>query len=136
MHFCGCGIVLVYVCVCARVLFLIHSHVPVCLTCFCILVIVFCRPVRSQKDQVFFTVTEKDDVLGHISMPVTVLSCLRGQVHSIALRSHKKCPNPQGDLVFQACLQHLCFLGNPDGFSGCGIPALPNLFLQHISCKL
>lgn len=49
----------------------------------------------------FFIVTEKDDVLGQIQIPVTSLKGFPGKTFTTALQSHKKCNNPQGELVYQ-----------------------------------
>lgn len=52
-------------------------------------------------DQVFFIITEKDDILGQISIPVTSLKALKGQAKRMPLQPHKKCPSPQGELIYQ-----------------------------------
>lgn len=52
-------------------------------------------------DQVFFIVTEKDDILGQISIPVTSLRAIKGQAKRAPLQPHKKCPKPQGELIYQ-----------------------------------
>lgn len=59
-------------------------------------------PVQNTGDHVFFTVTEKDDVLGQVQLPVTSLQTIKGQVRKTSLKAHKKCPVPQGELIFQA----------------------------------
>ncbi|CAG5130866.1 unnamed protein product, partial [Candidula unifasciata] len=56
--------------------------------------------IVSASDHVFFTVMEKEDVLGHISIPVASLVSVK-EVVKATLRAHKKCPNPQGELIFQ-----------------------------------
>lgn len=43
---------------------------------------------------------EKEDVLGHITIPVASLLTEK-EVLKSALRAHKKCPNPHGELIFQ-----------------------------------
>ncbi|CAG5118869.1 unnamed protein product, partial [Candidula unifasciata] len=58
-------------------------------------------PVANASDHVFFTVTEKDDVLGQLIIPVASLLTVKGVVKKHALKAHKKCPNPQGELIFQ-----------------------------------
>lgn len=58
--------------------------------------------VQNTSDHVFFTVTEKDDVLGQVQLPITSLQMVKGQVRRTTLKAHKKCPVPQGDLIFQA----------------------------------
>lgn len=57
--------------------------------------------VINVSDHVFFTVTEKDDVLGQIIIPVASLLTVKGVVKKSALKAHKKCPVPQGELIFQ-----------------------------------
>lgn len=52
-------------------------------------------------DQVFFIVTEKEDILGQITLAVTSLTDSRGPQKIIELQPHKKCPKPQGKLVFE-----------------------------------
>lgn len=52
-------------------------------------------------DQVFFIVTEKDDVLGQICIPVTSLKAFKGQAKRMPLQPHKKCPTPTGELIYQ-----------------------------------
>ncbi|PVD37787.1 hypothetical protein C0Q70_00388 [Pomacea canaliculata] len=59
-------------------------------------------PVQISSDNVFFTVTEKDDVLGQVQIPITSLQTTKGHVRKLALKPHKKCPVPQGDLIFQS----------------------------------
>lgn len=57
--------------------------------------------MQNTGDHVFFTVTEKDDVLGHVQIPVTSLQMVKGQVRKTALKPHKKCSEPHGDLIYQ-----------------------------------
>ncbi|RUS86317.1 hypothetical protein EGW08_005902 [Elysia chlorotica] len=57
--------------------------------------------VANVSDHVFFTVTEKDDVLGQIIIPVASLLTVKGVVKKSSLKAHKKCPVPQGELIFQ-----------------------------------
>lgn len=45
--------------------------------------------------------TEKDDILGQLIIPVSSLLTVKGVVKKHALKAHKKCPNPQGELIFQ-----------------------------------
>lgn len=52
-------------------------------------------------DQVFFIVTEKDDILGQITVPVAALKDTKGFVKRQVLQPHKKCPKPQGELAYQ-----------------------------------
>lgn len=61
----------------------------------------FCRNVSNLLDQIFFIVTEKDDILGQLSIPVTSLRATKGQAKKAPLQPHKKCPKPQGELVYQ-----------------------------------
>lgn len=58
-------------------------------------------PVSNLLDQVFFIVTEKDDILGQVTVPVGALKDTKGFVKRQALQPHKKCPNPQGELTYQ-----------------------------------
>ena len=60
-----------------------------------------CSPVLSQSDSLFFTVTEKDEVLGQVQMPVTSLSISKGAPLTVKLKSHRKCPVPHGELKFE-----------------------------------
>ena len=59
------------------------------------------RHVSNILDQVFFIATEKDDILGQITIPVSSLRAQKGQAKRTALQAHKKCPNPTGELVYQ-----------------------------------
>ncbi|KAJ8304287.1 hypothetical protein KUTeg_017870 [Tegillarca granosa] len=52
-------------------------------------------------DQVFFQVTEKDDIIGQVNIPVTSLHGPPGKTIKGQLQPHKKCPNPQGALFYQ-----------------------------------
>lgn len=58
-------------------------------------------PVSNVLDQVFFIVTEKDDILGQVTVPVGTLKDTKGFVKRQALQPHKKCPKPQGELTYQ-----------------------------------
>ncbi|XP_076465355.1 uncharacterized protein LOC143297068 [Babylonia areolata] len=58
--------------------------------------------VQNQGDQVFFTVTEKEDVLGQVQLPLPSLTTTKGQVRQASLKAHRKCPVPHGELIFQA----------------------------------
>ncbi|XP_064607633.1 uncharacterized protein LOC135472183 isoform X2 [Liolophura sinensis] len=57
--------------------------------------------VYNIEDSVFFTVTEKDDVLGHLSFPLMSLQTTKGRITKAPLQPHKKCPQPQGELIYQ-----------------------------------
>ncbi|XP_022329373.2 uncharacterized protein LOC111128182 isoform X2 [Crassostrea virginica] len=57
--------------------------------------------VGNSLDQVFFIVTEKDDVLGQVNVPITNLSGPPGHTTIETLQPHKKCPNPKGELVYR-----------------------------------
>ena len=57
--------------------------------------------MANVSDHVFFTVTEKEDILGQIIIPVASLLTVKGVVKKSALKAHKKCPVPQGELIFQ-----------------------------------
>ncbi|ESO88282.1 hypothetical protein LOTGIDRAFT_234610 [Lottia gigantea] len=57
--------------------------------------------VGHATDQVFFTVMEKDDVLGQVVIPALSLQTVKGQVKKVALKPHKKCMNPRGELIYQ-----------------------------------
>ncbi|XP_046357172.1 uncharacterized protein LOC124135721 [Haliotis rufescens] len=52
-------------------------------------------------DHVFFTVTEKEDILGQVIVPLAGLTTTQGQVKRVFLKSHKKCLHPQGELIYQ-----------------------------------
>ncbi|KAL3866409.1 hypothetical protein ACJMK2_043710 [Sinanodonta woodiana] len=58
-------------------------------------------PVIDILDQVFFIVMEKDDVLGQIRIPVTSLHGVKGQIVKATLQPNKKCPKPQGEIIYQ-----------------------------------
>lgn len=58
-------------------------------------------PVSNILDQVYFIVTEKDDILGQVTVPVGTLKDTKGFVKREALQPHKKCPKPQGELTYQ-----------------------------------
>ena len=45
--------------------------------------------------------TEKDDILGQLTVPVGTLKDTKGFVKCQALQPHKKCPKPQGELTYQ-----------------------------------
>lgn len=45
--------------------------------------------------------TEKDDILGQILIPVTSLRAVKGQAKRAPLQPHKKCPHPTGELIYQ-----------------------------------
>ncbi|XP_041364819.1 uncharacterized protein LOC121380111 [Gigantopelta aegis] len=57
--------------------------------------------VDNSGDYAFFTVTEKEDILGQIVIPLTSLPTVQGQVKRTPLRPHKKCPVPRGELIYQ-----------------------------------
>lgn len=57
--------------------------------------------VTNPLDQVFFYVTEKDDILGQVNIPVTSLSGPPGHTTIVSLQPHKKCPNPKGELIYR-----------------------------------
>ncbi|KAL4227914.1 hypothetical protein ACF0H5_013353 [Mactra antiquata] len=57
--------------------------------------------VSNVLDQVYFIVTEKDDILGQITIPVTSLKPLKGQAKRMPLQPHKKSPQPHGELIYQ-----------------------------------
>lgn len=57
--------------------------------------------VTNILDQVFFIVTEKEDILGQVNIPVTSLQGSPGRNVKATLQPHKKCSNPQGELVYQ-----------------------------------
>ena len=59
------------------------------------------RPVSNILDQIFFIVTEKDDILGQVTLPVGTLKDTKGFVKRQVLQPHKKCPKPQGELTYQ-----------------------------------
>ncbi|XP_021359272.1 uncharacterized protein LOC110454211 [Mizuhopecten yessoensis] len=57
--------------------------------------------VNNILDQVFFIVTEKEDVLGQVNIPVTSLQGPPGHNLKSTLQPNKKCSNPKGELVYQ-----------------------------------
>ncbi|XP_062589915.1 uncharacterized protein LOC134251513 [Saccostrea cucullata] len=57
--------------------------------------------VSNPLDQVFFIVTEKDDVLGQVHVPITSLPGPPGHTTLVSLQPHKKCPNPKGELTYR-----------------------------------
>ncbi|CAG2248569.1 unnamed protein product [Mytilus edulis] len=57
--------------------------------------------VNNVADQVFLIVTEKEDILGQINIPVATLLGPPGRVMKQPLQSHKKCPSPKGELIYQ-----------------------------------
>ncbi|XP_060075855.1 uncharacterized protein LOC132555524 [Ylistrum balloti] len=57
--------------------------------------------VNNILDQVFFIVTEKEDILGQVNIPVTSLQGSPGRNMKSTLQPHKKCSNPKGELVYQ-----------------------------------
>ncbi|XP_033749153.1 uncharacterized protein LOC117333846 [Pecten maximus] len=57
--------------------------------------------VNNILDQVFFIVTEKEDILGQVNIPVTSLQASPGRNMKSTLQPHKKCSNPTGELVYQ-----------------------------------
>nr|XP_034323119.1 uncharacterized protein LOC117688791 isoform X1 [Crassostrea gigas]XP_034323120.1 uncharacterized protein LOC117688791 isoform X1 [Crassostrea gigas]XP_034323121.1 uncharacterized protein LOC117688791 isoform X1 [Crassostrea gigas] len=57
--------------------------------------------VTNPLDQVFFKVTEKEDILGQVNIPVTSLSGPPGYTTIVSLQPHKKCPNPKGELIYR-----------------------------------
>ena len=57
--------------------------------------------MTNPLDQVFFYVTEKDDILGQVNIPVTSLSGPPGHTTIVSLQPHKKCPNPKGELIYR-----------------------------------
>lgn len=65
------------------------------------LTVVHCRNVANSLDQVFFIVTEKDDVLGQVNVPVTSLQGPPGHTTIVSLQPHKKCSNPKGELTYR-----------------------------------
>ncbi|KAK3098370.1 hypothetical protein FSP39_018887, partial [Pinctada imbricata] len=57
--------------------------------------------VSNILDQVFFIVTEKDDILGQVNVPITSLQGNPGRNIRSPLQPHKKCSHPKGDLIYQ-----------------------------------
>lgn len=62
---------------------------------------IFFSQVNNSLDQAFFIVTEKEDIIGQINIPVTTLQGPPGKVIKSPLQPHKKCPNPKGELIYQ-----------------------------------
>ena len=63
--------------------------------------LIFFSQVNNSLDQAFFIVTEKEDTIGQINIPVTTLQGPPGKVIKSPLQPHKKCPNPKGELIYQ-----------------------------------
>ena len=82
------------------------------------------RPVQNVLDQAFFIVTEKDDILGQITLPVTTLTGMKDRERIIDLQPHKKCPKPQGKLVFECFVSEYHTAGEhtPVIMGGCTLP--------------
>ena len=62
-------------------------------------------PVDDVTQPLTFLVTEKNekDVLGQVIVPLCDLVTFRtNHMERAPLRAHKKCPHPQGELVFEA----------------------------------
>ncbi|XP_052102508.1 uncharacterized protein LOC127736050 isoform X2 [Mytilus californianus] len=86
--------------------------------------------VNNVADQVFLIVTEKEDILGQINIPVTTLLGPPGRVMKNPLQSHKKCPSPKGELIYQ------CFVSKyrPSFFPNSSTPkhtSIPNVYDKH-----
>ncbi|XP_071170446.1 uncharacterized protein [Mytilus edulis] len=86
--------------------------------------------VNNVADQVFLIVTEKEDILGQINIPVATLLGPPGRVMKQPLQSHKKCPSPKGELIYQ------CFVSKyrPSFFPYSSTPkrtSTPNVYDKH-----
>ena len=80
-------------------------------------------------DQAFFVVTEKEDDIGQINIPVTTLQGPPGKVVKAPLQPHKKCPSPKGELIYQ------CFVSKfrPSLFPNASTPkrSTPNVYDKY-----
>lgn len=85
--------------------------------------------VGNLLDQAFFVVTEKEDVIGQINIPVTSLQGPPGKQIKAPLQPHKKCPNPKGELIYQ------CFVSKfrPSLFPNASTPkrSVPNVYDKY-----
>lgn len=62
----------------------------------------FFSEVTNVEQNVFFTVTNKDEVLGQVSFPLAnVPSTINHRRQKADLEPHKKAPNPQGELLYE-----------------------------------
>ncbi|CAI9731163.1 exocyst complex component 2 [Octopus vulgaris] len=57
--------------------------------------------INNSSDTLFFNVTEKDDILGQILVPIASLRGAKGRVICTALQPHKKNSKPKGSLIYQ-----------------------------------
>jgi hypothetical protein len=57
-----------------------------------IVLLIFFSQVNNSLDQAFFIVTEKEDIIGQINIPVTTLQGPPGNVIKSPVQPHKKCP--------------------------------------------
>ena len=59
------------------------------------------RPIEKGKP-IKFKVTEKEDILGQVIVPIDEISLTRSfTTHTCDLRPHRKCPKPEGQLVIE-----------------------------------
>lgn len=66
----------------------------------------------SSTGDICFTVTEKDDPLGQILIPISSLRATKGQTIRAALQPHKKCLKPKGYLLYQCYVS--CYKSSND----------------------
>lgn len=57
--------------------------------------------VNPSCDHIFFNVTEKEDILGQVIVPLSSIRNSKGRVVRTALQPHKKNAKPHGDLIYQ-----------------------------------
>ena len=90
--------------------------------------------MTNTLDQVFFIVTEKDDILGQVNIPVTSLSGPPGKNVRAPLQPHKKCAQPSGDLTYQCYVSSYRPAGyEPKIMSGMPKQSVGGLFTKRLS---
>ncbi|GAB1606027.1 uncharacterized protein LOC115218122 [Argonauta hians] len=57
--------------------------------------------INNYSDVLFFNVTEKEDILGQVLVPLASLRSSKGRVICTALQPHKKNSKPKGSLIYQ-----------------------------------
>lgn len=63
----------------------------------------FFRLVENNKSPLLLVVTEKDNALGQVSIPLHDLPTVPSRQRIVtALEAHKKCPEPSGELIYAA----------------------------------
>lgn len=64
--------------------------------------------VNNTSDHIFLNVTEKEDILGQVLVPLSSLRDSKGRVVRTALQPHKKNAKPHGDLIYQCYISKFC----------------------------